>query len=160
MHKLIILLFGFVLATGTFGPANGADPDGAASEEGEHKNHVSLFLGNTHNREDEKAFSIGLAYEYRVAPLFGIGALAEYAAGDIKSGVFGTPLTLHPYRGLSLVAMPGAEVTEDETNFLFRLGVGYEFELDRHWTIAPEFNADFVDSDIDLVFGFSLGSGF
>ena len=141
-------------------PAWSDDGEKLASEEMEHRNSVKLFLGNTHTSEDENAFSMGLSYEYRIVPLIGVGALAEYAAGDIESWILGAPLTLHPYRGLSLVAMPGAEIDEHDTNFLFRLGIGYDFELGRGWSIAPEFNADFVDSEIDYVFGVSLGYGF
>ena len=149
-----------VIAIAHCTPAWSDEPDGVAEEGAESRNRVALFMGNTHNRADENAFSMGLSYEYRIAPLFGVGALAEYAAGDIESWVIGTPITFHPYRGLSLVAMPGAEIAEDDTHFLFRLGIGYEFEIDERWSQAPEFNADFVDSEIDYVFGLSLGYGF
>jgi hypothetical protein len=160
MRRSDIAFVAFVIAITACSPAWSDEPEKVAGEESEPRSRVGLFLGNTHNREDENAFSIGLSYEYRVAPLIGLGALAEHAAGDIESWILGAPFTLHPYRGLSLVAMPGAEISEDDTHFLFRLGIGYEFELDRHWALAPEFNADFVDSDIDYVFGFSLSYGF
>ena len=43
-----------------------------------------------------------------------------------------------------------------ETNFLFRAGTGYEFELMPRWSLAPEINADFVDGDTKLVYGLTL----
>lgn len=54
--------------------------------------------------------------------------------------------------------MPGIEIEDNETSFLFRAGVAYEFELEQ-FTITPEFNADFVNGDVDLVFGASFGFG-
>ncbi|MGI9512066.1 MAG: hypothetical protein ACR2OL_04115 [Anderseniella sp.] len=55
--------------------------------------------------------------------------------------------------------MPGIEVHKDETEFLFRAGIGYEFEIDR-FTILPELNADFGEGEVNLVFGASLGFKF
>jgi hypothetical protein len=162
IHKFTIPSFAVMLVLSSYVPAfggNNADLKSAADHEVERKHHLAVFLGDTHTEDDEDAFTMGLDYEYRVAPVFGIGALGEYAGGNIESGVIGAPLSLHPYGGVRLVAMPGVEITEEHTNFLFRLGIGYEFELER-WTIAPEFNADFVESDTNLVFGVSVGLGF
>lgn len=147
-------MFGLGLAS-----TNAADLDQFAPEEVEKLHHVEVFLGNTHTEEGVDAFSIGGEYEYRMNPLLGIGVLGEYAFEDVDSWVFGVPLTIHPGAGWQLVAMPGVELEGDETTFLFRVGVGYEFELEQ-FTIKPEFNADFVDDEVDLVFGASLGFGF
>lgn len=50
---------------------------------------------------------------------------------------------------------------ESETSFTFRVGAGYEFELSRRWSLAPEFNADFISGKrATLVYGLSLGFGF
>ncbi len=118
-----------------------------------------MFLGNTHTEEGVDAFAIGGQYEYRVSPLVGIGVMGEYTFEDVDSWVVGVPFTLHPGAGWQLVAMPGVELEGDETTFLFRAGVGYQFELEQ-FTIKPEFNADFVGGEVDLVFGASLGFGF
>jgi hypothetical protein len=38
---------------------------------------------------------------------------------------------------------------------MFRIGVGYEFEVVPRWAIVPEFNVDFVDGERELVYGVS-----
>jgi hypothetical protein len=149
-----LLLLGLVS-----GSANADDIDAHETEMLEHRHHIAVFLGNTHTEHDEDAFTIGLDYEYRLTALLGIGALGEHAVKDIDTWVFGVPLALHPGAGWRLVAMPGIEVHDGETEFLIRAGVGYEFEIDR-LTIMPEFSADFVDSEVNLGVGVSLGVKF
>ena len=160
MMKKILLGFSTVAILGSsVVSTEAADLDQHASEEIEKLHHVEVFLGNTHTEEGVDAFSIGAQYEYRMSPLLGIGVLGEYATENIDSWVVGVPLTIHPGAGWELVAMPGVELESDETTFLFRAGVGYEFELEQ-FTIKPEFNADFVGGEVDLVFGASFGFGF
>jgi hypothetical protein len=107
------------------------------------KNRVELFLGNTHE-EGENAFSTGLSYEYRLHEFFGIGGLVEYAGMNAREWVLAIPLLIHPYKGLRFALAPGLELPkEDKNEFLFRVGVAYEFEIGR-WSITPEFNVDFV----------------
>jgi hypothetical protein len=60
---------------------------------------------------------------------------------------------------LRFVLAPGLEHRDDENEFLFRAGVAYEFEIGR-WSIAPEFNVDFVDGEKAYVYGLSFGWGF
>jgi hypothetical protein len=55
--------------------------------------------------------------------------------------------------------MPGVEIHHDESAFLFRAGVGYEFEL-KQFTLMPEVNADFVDGETNLFLGVSIGVKF
>ncbi len=57
------------------------------------------------------------------------------------------------------ILAPGFDYRQDRHDFLFRAGVGYEFEIDR-WSISPEFNVDFVDGEQVLVYGLSFGYGF
>jgi hypothetical protein len=52
------------------------------------------------------------------------------------------------------------EHREGETEFLFRAGVAYEFELSERWAVIPEVNVDFVDGEEAFVFGLSFGFGF
>ncbi|MGB5215919.1 MAG: hypothetical protein WBN88_20025 [Anderseniella sp.] len=139
--------------------AKAADLEEYSPEEIEKRHHVEVFLGNTHTEEGNDAFSFGAQYEYRLSSLIGIGILGEYAFENIDAWVVGAPLTIHPGAGWQLVAMPGVEIEDSETKFLFRAGVGYEFELEQ-FSIKPEVNADFVGGDVNLVFGVSLGFGF
>ena len=126
-----------------------------AHEEGDYRNKVSLFGGNTQD-DSENGASIGLEYEYRINPRFGIGGLGEYAGGDFDSWVIGIPVFIHPHAGWFFRLAPGLEFEDSETSFLFRAGLGYEFELMPRWSLAPEINADFVDGDTKLVYGLTL----
>jgi len=127
----------------------------------EHKNVVELFLGGTTD-EEETAFSLGLTYERRIIPSFGVGLLSEWVAGDAREVILGFPLFVHPYRGLRFLVAPGIdfETGEGSHEFLLRLGGAYEFEITEHWSIVPEVNGDFVDGDKLLVWGVSFGYGF
>jgi hypothetical protein len=119
-----------------------------------------LFGGVTQHGGDAGA-SIGLEYEYRVNPLFGIGAFGEYAGGEIDTWVFGIPGFIHPYAGWFIRLAPGLEFEGSETLYFFRTGVGYEFELSPRWGLAPEFNMDILEGNkTEFVYGLSLIYGF
>lgn len=123
------------------------------------RNRVELFLGNTHE-EGENSFSTGLSYEYRFHEFLGVGGLVEFAGMNAREWVFAIPLSIHPYKGLCFTLAPGLELPkEDKNEFLFRVGVAYEFEIGR-WSITPEFNVDFVGGEEALVYGLSFGYGF
>ncbi|MBT8367860.1 MAG: hypothetical protein KJP23_24465 [Deltaproteobacteria bacterium] len=123
-----------------------------------HRNHVGLFLGNTHE-EGEDEFTIGLDYEYRFSQYVGIGVLLEYVGEDDREGVGMVPLFLHPYKGFRWVVAAGVKPKADETKFIWRLGIGYRFPIG-NWTIAPEFNLDFTEGKTVEVYGASFGYGF
>ena len=123
-----------------------------------HQHRLELFLGNTHN-EGEDGFSVGLTYEYRLNAILGVGGLVEYVGGELNEFIGAVPLFIHPYKGWRFILAPGFDSKQDRRDFLFRAGVGYEFEIDR-WSISPEFNVDFVDGEHVLVYGVSFGYGF
>lgn len=128
-----------------------------------HRNMVELFLGNTHEDADhgsENGLSVGFTYERRLTDLLGVGGFYEYAAGDFDKWSIGVPLFMHPYGAWRLDFAPGLEHREGETEFLFRAGVAYEFELSERWAVIPEVNVDFVDGEEAFVFGLSFGFGF
>jgi hypothetical protein len=133
----------------------------AESEEGhEHANHMGLFLGNTHH-SGEDGFSVGVDYEHRISEIFGVGGLIEYAGGDFDTWIFGAPLYIHPYKGLRFLVAPGFETEENETKFLVRAGIAYHIPLGNGWSIAPEYNFDFVEGGEEYqVYGISVGLGF
>jgi len=123
-----------------------------------HQHRLELFVGNS--REDHKdGVSAGLAYEYRLNQIIGIGGLVEYAGGDFEEWIGAIPIFVHPYQGLRFLLAPGVVFEEHETIFLFRTGLAYEFEIER-LSITPEFNIDFVDGEEVLVYGVSFGYGF
>jgi hypothetical protein len=127
-----------------------------------HRHHISAFLGGAvrDEHETEGGFALGLDYEYRLARLLGAGVLVEVTAGELRDVVVIVPVSLHPWRGLRLVAAPGANVpSEGDAEFLMRLGVGYRLPIG-HFTLGPEFNADLIDGTPTYVFGVSFGVGF
>lgn len=122
---------------------------------------LQLFLGGTYAKEeDENSLTVGATYEYRLVDLVGIGAFGEYAGGDLDAWSFGAPFFVHPYRELRIVLAPGFEHKEGENEFLFRVGIGYDFPVTGRWSLAPELNADFVDGEVNLVYGISIGVSF
>ena len=129
------------------------------SSELEHHQHVAVFVGNTQYGSDN-GFSMGVEYEYKISKVLGIGGLAEYAGGDFDSWVIAAPLYLRPYKGLLFLLAPGLEFEHSEEKFLFRAGIGYIFEIDGMWSITPQFNVDFVDSEEKFVYGIAFGRGF
>jgi hypothetical protein len=124
----------------------------------EHRHHLALFLGATHTDEEDE-FSIGIDYEYRLKPILGVGGVVEYTGGDLETTVVVAALFIHPYDQWRLVLAPGFENEDGDNEFLFRVGVSYQFPVGR-WTISPEFNVDFVDGEENLVYGLSFGWGF
>ena len=129
------------------------------SSEFEHRHSVNFFMGNTHDGSED-GFSVRLDYEYRLSETNGIGGLVEYASGELDSWVVAAPLFIHPYKGLRLLVALGFEYGHSETEFLVRTGIAYEFKMGERWTITPEFNIDFVDSDEKYVYGVAFGYGF
>ena len=88
------------------------------------------------------------------------------------------PIYWHPGGGWKLIAAPGVEyhegrgyvvtphkneghdeVDEDETYFLFRLGVAYDIHLAGNWGLAPAVNLDLVDGEKVWVYGASITYG-
>ena len=128
-----------------------------------HRHHVSTFLGGgfrPHEGETEKGFVLGLDYQYRFTSWLSAGGLVEVATGDLREVVFIAPITVKPWRGLNFVAGPGAEIRRNEpTEFLFRLGAIYLFDVDR-FTVGPELSFDFVDGEVTYVTGLVFGVGF
>ena len=155
----VLICFTLLMSTVAFGAA-AAEKEGEKPDQEEASRHrVELFLGDTHD-EGEDAFSVGLAYEYRLNKLIGLGLFWEVETEDFDQWSVGVPLFLHPYRGLRFQVAPGIEHKEGDKEFLVRLGVAYEFEMGGSWSLTPEFNVDFVDGEEAAVFGVSLGYGF
>ena len=56
---------------------------------------------------------------------------------------------------------PGIITEDSESNFALRLGAGWDFELGRGFSLAPEVNFDFVDGDDNaLVIGLTTAYSF
>jgi hypothetical protein len=152
---LVVAILGFAVS------ALASEPHEKETES-HHRHHAAIFLGGAVRDEGhtESGFTGGVEYEYRFAPFVGAGILAEAATGDLREVLMVAPLALYPWRGLRLVAAPGAELPgEGETEFVMRLGVGYRFPIGR-FMIIPEFNADLIEGTPTYVIGVGLGMGF
>ena len=140
------------------------------------KHEFALFLGNTDEEGHGNEFTWGIEYAYSLAPKLSIGGILEYAGGDQRNLVFVVPLYWKPVGGLMLIAAPGVEFhngresvephklasggeegDQDETYFLFRLGVAYAFHVGPRYSIVPQINLDLVNGHEVLVGGVSFG---
>lgn len=55
---------------------------------------------------------------------------------------------------------PGFEYEHSDWEFVFRTGIGYEFEIAEIWALTPQLNIDFVDGEEKFVYGISVGKVF
>lgn len=123
--------------------------------EEEKKSSLSVFIGGTTNT-DATAFTIGLDYQYRINKLIGVGLVLDYATQEIKSLLLAPAAFLHLWH-FEIVVAPGAEFSGDEVSFVFRTGIGYEFELNR-FTISPSLLFDTERNEKEsLVYGVAFG---
>ena len=125
--------------------------------------------------EGRDEFAAGLAYEYRLDSLFGVGGFVEHAGQAEDVWTFGVPLFVHPYQGVRLLLAPGleqkdvqeegrsasaeasavagaamADETADKgaqkTEQSWLLRAGVAYEVELgRWSLTPEFNIDFVE---------------
>lgn len=133
----------------------------SGSEEGQgHRHHVAVFIGATHAEGTDEP-TVGVDYEYRLTPKIGVGALVDRAGGDLDATIVAGALFFHPYERLLLLAAAGNENTDHGDEFIVRVGIGYEFELNGGWTLTPQLNFDFVeDEETKEVYGIGIGKGF
>lgn len=129
------------------------------AEHGEqhHKNHVGVFVGLTHERR-ENGFALGIDYARRVSGSFSIGAYAERTWGDFNFDIYGVSLVYHVDRWAWAIG-PGIEDSQLGNERLWRLGVGYSFDVGAA-TVTPNFYIDVVDGEQVYVLGIALGRGF
>lgn len=131
-------------------------------EAAEGRNIVEFFLGGTwadHRGSREGAGSVGASYRYEFTEIVSAGILAEYTFDPFDSWIVGIPVVFNLGQGWQLTAMPGVEFEGDDKEALFRLGIGYEIEMEGY-TLKPEINADFVDGETAVVAGLSIGFRF
>ncbi len=103
---------------------------------------------------------MGLSYSRRLNRLFALGGYIEHAAGDFDTSAVGIDFIIYPHAGWLFKVSPGLEFDDGETKAQGRLGVGYDFEITREWSLAPEMNVEFVDGERNFVYGLILGYGF
>ncbi len=120
------------------------------------RNHASAFVGVT-NDDGQYGFTLGLDYERRFHQWYGAGGIVATVFGEDRELVVGPTFFLHPVAELRLGLTAGAELRESEWDFLFRIGLDYEFEWKPRWTIAPSLALDFARGRRIVVVGASVG---
>ena len=127
-----------------------------------HGPHIfEMFFGGTyadHHGHDENALSIGAQYRYAINHSVSVGILAEYTDSPFDAWILGIPFVFNlGETAWQFTAMPGAELESGEEEFLFRTGLGYEFELEGGYSLKPEVNLDWLDGETAIVAGVSVG---
>jgi hypothetical protein len=143
--------------------ATAEEAHGDAAAHGAHEPHhtLGIFIGNSteDRREEARAgATLGIEYEYRFAPEYGVGLVLEHVAGDLDVNVLAVPFAYHrgPWK---FYAAPGFEGGHGRTEALLRVGVEYGFHVGG-FEISPQVDLDFVSGErvfvIGLVFARSL----
>jgi hypothetical protein len=156
--RLLLAICLFFCAT----PANAEE---GAEHHGEtahafHANVIGLFVGRTSETRRHGEFTLGLEYNRRFSEHFGMGALYEHVFADdeFKIGAISFAYYNGPWK---MYVAPGIEKSkEHDAEFLFRVGAEYAFRIGRGFELSPQADIDFVDGDVVLVFGLTLGKGF
>lgn len=169
------LLYALALAAATAAVSVRAEePSHGVEGEGEHfhRNVIAGFIGVTGEDRRERALTLGLDYNRWVTRSFGVGFGVERALGDLDFTVYTVPFS-YRFGACKLFAALGWEDQDHHQSaghgegseqhggneFLVRAGVEYAFELGR-CEISPKFMIDYVDDDVVLVGGLSIGYGF
>jgi hypothetical protein len=158
----LLLCAGFILAGLGTARAEGPAPH-PAGHESFHRHHAGVFLGGVSRFEDgheESGLALGVEYEYRLSPQWGVGGLIEgVTVGHGRDLALVAPVTWHPWRGLKLSLGAGVEYHDGNGEFLGRVAAGYDFHFGR-WTVAPEISGDFTHEAQTIVYGIAVGFGF
>ena len=159
---LRLLLLGLVASTPVSAEeTNLGEGSQHASAEHHHENALGFFVGGATEEAGsrEAGLAVGIEYERRLSPRFGIGGIVEHTYGDLDVWVYAVSFAFHsgPWR---LYAAPGIEDTHHGSERMLRLGVEYGIPIGG-WEIAPQFDIDFVDREAEvLVIGLTFAKGF
>ena len=144
-----------------------AAPAARAADEEDHlpHHHIALFLGGgveTKRGNQEEGFAVGLDYAVKFRKHWGVGIVAEGLGQDTVRDYILLPHASYYFGSAWRVfAGGGVEFTKKKDKGVLRLGLGYEFPLAGHWTLAPELYTDFIEGGaVTYVGGVSLGYGF
>ena len=131
------------------------------AENAYHKHILGLFVGGAAEEfgRRDNGFVLGLDYEYRFSPSFGIGAILEHTYGDLDIYVYAIPFAYHNRRWKLYIA-PGIEEGEGGAEQMLRIGAEYGFHAGK-WEISPQVDIDFVERERDVfVIGMTFARSF
>ena len=140
-----------------------------------HQNHLAIFVGTTSFLKDDGShFSIGLDYVRVFSPdsPWSLSMLGEVIFAEHTELVFAIPLIfslggshfwLRSGPGVEIIKevshKEGMEKTKAKAKFLYRIGVGYDFEIGSI-SLTPSLDLDMVRDEPALVWGINIGKGF
>lgn len=169
--------------------ATGEKDEAAGEEHHFHKNHFAVFIGSTegveqHGEEHEETghddghgavssegssggkddpdFTIGFDYERRLTRLIGIGGMVDFVVEGRREFLLGPIGFLHPFGGAELFAAPLVERIREtgDWEFVFRVGVAWQFEVGEKFTVGPYAGYDISEEHEIWVLGVAIGRGF
>ena len=152
--SIVALFLQFLLLGATFGE----ETETQESHESHDANLLALFVGGALEDRRDNGLALGIEYERRLSPEFGVGALVERTFGDIDVTVYAVPFALHRDRW-KFYAAPGIESGDHGSEFLVRVGAEYGFEMEK-LEISPQVDVDFVNGERVFVVGVTIGMGF
>lgn len=122
--------------------------------------HISVIQADTIVNGKGDNATLGIDMEYRVNSLLGLGAVIEYAWGELDATTVLAVADIHLTEGWVMQIGPGVEYSHNEEIFVSRLGLIYEFEFN-HYTFAPQVHWDYHDGEKNsVVAGFAVGFSF
>ncbi|MEM7517281.1 MAG: hypothetical protein AAF368_10200 [Planctomycetota bacterium] len=119
--------------------------------------HISVLTGST-SEDNESAFTVGVDYEYRRSEYLGLGTVVEHAFEDIDATTLLAVADLHLTPQFIVQTGPGVEFIDSESEFVYRLGVLYEFEF-LSYTVSPQLHYDWVSGEDAIIVGLAFGVG-
>ena len=144
----------------------GANAEEAGSEEthsGEEshgKHTLALFAGVT-REHGENLDTLGIEYSYRLHENWSVGGVIERAEREKDSTLVIAFAHYWPYKELFVGAGIGRKDPGNERQNTLRVTIGYEFELGKGWSIAPQANLDVIEQEEnEEVFGIAFGKRF
>jgi hypothetical protein len=166
-HRVLSDAAALIAAFAIFAPTSVNARDAAnlaeshAAEHGYARHTLGLFVGAAHEEfgRRDNGLVLGIEYEYRFGPRFGVGAILEHTYGNLDTWVYALPFAYHngPWK---LYAAPGIEETEESSERMLRLGLEYGFHAEK-WEISPQLDVDFIEREGEVfVIGLTFARGF
>lgn len=129
------------------------------STAGRGKNHFGFFFGSTSNFETKRNYvTLGADYEYKLSNLFSVGLASELVFADHLETIGLGTIIIKPVSNFKLLVGNGLEMSDGHSNYLLRLGAGYDFHAGAI-SITPTLNLDRVKGHSLLVYGLTIGFG-
>ena len=132
-----------------------------AEAESAHRWAIAGFVGATRVHGENES-TLGLEGGYSVSPEWSIGAVVERSNRRRDTTLVLAGIGWHPFGpGLRLQLGVGTKDPSGTRELVYRLGFGYEFELENSWLLKPYIAVDFIENEEnEQVFGLYIGRGF